>query len=148
LFLIHISRLAIFQRARELGEDVSSSCHVGHDGAYPTTPGLCTDHRFSLIPRPECQAAGGRHRQAGGLAAGGRAAGATIDVVYATIDVVYVVDCGRAKMKMFDPARNFATLRPEWISRANARQRMGRAGRLLGFCIFVFVYLCIFVFSG
>jgi ATP-dependent RNA helicase DHX36 len=46
-------------------------------------------------------------------------------------DVVYVVDCGRAKMKMFDPVRNFATLRPEWISRANARQRMGRAGRLL-----------------
>ena len=45
-------------------------------------------------------------------------------------DVVYVVDCGRAKMKMFDPAKNFATLQPEWISRANAKQRMGRAGRL------------------
>ena len=75
-----------------------------------------------------------------GRGTGSRAAGATIDVVYATIDVVYVVDCGRAKMKMFDPARNFATLRPEWISRANARQRMGRAGRSLNLRIFVFLY--------
>jgi hypothetical protein len=31
-------------------------------------------------------------------------------------DIVYVVDCGRAKIKMFDPQRNFATLKPEWIS--------------------------------
>jgi hypothetical protein len=31
-------------------------------------------------------------------------------------DIVYVIDCGRAKIKMFDPKRNFATLRPEWIS--------------------------------
>ena len=45
-------------------------------------------------------------------------------------DIVYVIDSGRAKMKMFDPIRNFATLQPEWISRANARQRLGRAGRL------------------
>ena len=45
-------------------------------------------------------------------------------------DIVYVVDSGRAKMKMFDPARNFATLQPEWISKANAKQRAGRAGRI------------------
>ena len=44
-------------------------------------------------------------------------------------DIVYVVDSGRAKMKMFDPVRNFATLQPEWISKANAKQRAGRAGR-------------------
>ena len=31
-------------------------------------------------------------------------------------DIVYVIDCGRAKIKMFDPQRNFATLKPEWIS--------------------------------
>jgi hypothetical protein len=31
-------------------------------------------------------------------------------------DIVYVIDCGRAKIKMFDPKRNFATLKPEWIS--------------------------------
>jgi len=45
-------------------------------------------------------------------------------------DIVYVVDSGRAKIKMFDPKKNFATLQPEWISQANAKQRMGRAGRL------------------
>jgi len=45
-------------------------------------------------------------------------------------DIVYVVDCGRAKIKMFDPKKNFATLQPEWISQANSKQRMGRAGRL------------------
>ena len=45
-------------------------------------------------------------------------------------DIVYVIDSGKAKIKMFDPDKNFATLRPEWISRANAKQRAGRAGRL------------------
>jgi len=45
-------------------------------------------------------------------------------------DIVYVVDSGRAKIKMFDPKKNFATLQPEWISQANAKQRMGRAGRM------------------
>ena len=45
-------------------------------------------------------------------------------------DIVYVVDSGKAKIKMFDPQKNFATLQPEWISQANAKQRMGRAGRL------------------
>ena len=30
-------------------------------------------------------------------------------------DIVFVIDCGRAKMKMFDPDKNFATLRAEWI---------------------------------
>jgi len=45
-------------------------------------------------------------------------------------DIVFVIDCGRAKMKMFDPTKNFATLKPEWISKANSTQRKGRAGRL------------------
>ena len=44
-------------------------------------------------------------------------------------DVVYVVDGGKIKMKNFDPANNIATLKPEWVSRANAKQRRGRAGR-------------------
>ena len=45
-------------------------------------------------------------------------------------DIVYVVDCGKAKMKSFDSERNVASLQVEWISQANAKQRMGRAGRL------------------
>lgn len=45
-------------------------------------------------------------------------------------DVVYVVDCGKTKMKNFDIEKNISTLQPEWVSLANARQRRGRAGRV------------------
>jgi len=45
-------------------------------------------------------------------------------------DIVYVIDSGRAKIKMFDVHRNMATLSPHWISKANCIQRKGRAGRL------------------
>lgn len=46
-------------------------------------------------------------------------------------DVVYVIDCGKIKMKNFDVKNNITTLLPEWVSRANAKQRSGRAGRLV-----------------
>ena len=45
-------------------------------------------------------------------------------------DVVYVVDCGKAKMKSFDVENNSSELKVDWISKANAKQRMGRAGRI------------------
>ncbi|KAL1464523.1 hypothetical protein WDU94_004159 [Cyamophila willieti] len=45
-------------------------------------------------------------------------------------DIVYVVDCGKTKMNNFDVKDNIATLKPEWISLANSRQRRGRAGRV------------------
>ncbi|XP_053390131.1 ATP-dependent DNA/RNA helicase DHX36-like, partial [Mercenaria mercenaria] len=45
-------------------------------------------------------------------------------------DVVYVIDCGRIKVKGFTPENNLATLDAEMVSRANARQRRGRAGRV------------------
>lgn len=45
-------------------------------------------------------------------------------------DVVYVIDSGKSKLKNFDIDNNITTLRPEWVSLANARQRRGRAGRL------------------
>jgi len=45
-------------------------------------------------------------------------------------DVVYVVDSGKIKMKNYDPKLNVATLKPEWVALANARQRRGRAGRV------------------
>lgn len=51
-------------------------------------------------------------------------------------DVVYVVDCGKIKMKNYDIKNNIQTLKPEWVSLANAKQRKGRAGRwvLLNIC--------------
>lgn len=45
-------------------------------------------------------------------------------------DVVYVIDCGKIKMTNFDVESNLSTLKPEWVSLANARQRRGRAGRV------------------
>jgi len=45
-------------------------------------------------------------------------------------DVVYVIDCGKIKIKNFDVDSNISTLQPEWVSLANVRQRRGRAGRV------------------
>lgn len=44
-------------------------------------------------------------------------------------DVVYVIDCGKAKLSKFDVENNMQTLDAEWESEANAKQRKGRAGR-------------------
>jgi HrpA-like RNA helicase len=54
-------------------------------------------------------------------------------------DVVYVVDTGRAKEKNYDPHLNTSTLQSTWVSRASAKQRKGRAGRVRpGFCFHLF----------
>ncbi|XP_019627907.1 PREDICTED: ATP-dependent RNA helicase DHX36-like [Branchiostoma belcheri] len=54
-------------------------------------------------------------------------------------DVVYVVDCGQVKEKNFDITNNLATLQPVWISKASAKQRRGRAGRVQpGVCYHLF----------
>ncbi|KAL3861033.1 hypothetical protein ACJMK2_007124 [Sinanodonta woodiana] len=44
-------------------------------------------------------------------------------------DVVFVIDCGKIKVKDFRPENNLTTLEPQWVSKANAKQRRGRAGR-------------------
>lgn len=44
--------------------------------------------------------------------------------------VRHVVDTGRAFLSGFDPESGFEFLRNGWISKANARQRIGRAGRV------------------
>ena len=45
-------------------------------------------------------------------------------------DVVYVVDSGREKQKSYDAISHSSSLRVQWISKASANQRKGRAGRL------------------
>jgi len=45
-------------------------------------------------------------------------------------DVVYVVNPGKIKLTDYDSERNLATLETRWVSRANAHQRRGRAGRV------------------
>ncbi|XP_037877360.2 ATP-dependent DNA/RNA helicase DHX36 isoform X2 [Bombyx mori] len=44
-------------------------------------------------------------------------------------DIVYVIDCGKIKYSGLSIADNISTLKTEWISQANLRQRRGRAGR-------------------
>lgn len=51
-------------------------------------------------------------------------------------DCVFVVDCGKMKENIFDTKKNMSSLEVQWISKANARQRRGRAGRVMpGLCI-------------
>ncbi|CAI9097589.1 OLC1v1034058C1 [Oldenlandia corymbosa var. corymbosa] len=45
-------------------------------------------------------------------------------------DVVYVIDCGKAKENSYDALNKLASLLPSWISKASAHQRRGRAGRV------------------
>ncbi|KAL8162058.1 hypothetical protein V2J09_013547 [Rumex salicifolius] len=45
-------------------------------------------------------------------------------------DVVFVVDCGKAKETTYDALNNTPCLLPSWISKASSRQRRGRAGRV------------------
>ena len=44
-------------------------------------------------------------------------------------DIVYVVDSGLAKESSYDPHMGVSTLQTQWISKASANQRKGRAGR-------------------
>ncbi|XP_054809447.1 DExH-box ATP-dependent RNA helicase DExH5, mitochondrial isoform X2 [Prosopis cineraria] len=45
-------------------------------------------------------------------------------------DVVFVIDCGKAKETSYDALNNTPCLLPTWISRVSAQQRRGRAGRV------------------
>ncbi|XP_031381610.1 DExH-box ATP-dependent RNA helicase DExH3 isoform X1 [Punica granatum] len=45
-------------------------------------------------------------------------------------DIVFVVDCGKAKETTYDALNNTPCLLPSWVSKASARQRKGRAGRV------------------
>ncbi|KAK3254708.1 hypothetical protein CYMTET_36081, partial [Cymbomonas tetramitiformis] len=54
-------------------------------------------------------------------------------------DVVFVVDGCRVKENRYDPATRMASLDTVWISRASARQRRGRAGRVKpGYCFHLY----------
>ncbi|BFZ23379.1 hypothetical protein BsWGS_26418 [Bradybaena similaris] len=54
-------------------------------------------------------------------------------------DVVYVVDSGKIKIKNFQPEMNLTCLEAQWVAKANAKQRKGRAGRVqAGHCFHLF----------
>ncbi|KAL8564469.1 hypothetical protein ACOMHN_017611 [Nucella lapillus] len=57
-------------------------------------------------------------------------------------DVVFVVDCGKIKVKDYDPTTNLTCLESQWVSRANSKQRRGRAGRVQeGYCYHLYTGL-------
>jgi ATP-dependent RNA helicase DHX57 len=45
-------------------------------------------------------------------------------------DVVYVIDAGKCKENGYDPSTRMQLLLERWVSRASAKQRRGRAGRV------------------
>ncbi|GKV32188.1 hypothetical protein SLEP1_g40810 [Rubroshorea leprosula] len=45
-------------------------------------------------------------------------------------DVVYVIDCGKHKENRYNPQKKLSSMVEDWISKANAKQRRGRAGRV------------------
>ncbi|KAG5890166.1 hypothetical protein JTB14_005186 [Gonioctena quinquepunctata] len=54
-------------------------------------------------------------------------------------DCVFVIDSGKMKEKRFDPNRNMESLETVWVTRANALQRKGRAGRVMsGVCVHLY----------
>ncbi|XP_044262840.1 3'-5' RNA helicase YTHDC2-like [Tribolium madens] len=54
-------------------------------------------------------------------------------------DVVYVVDCGKAKVQTYDSCSGLSSLQTQWISKACVKQRAGRAGRTQsGVCFHLF----------
>ncbi|KAI8824273.1 P-loop containing nucleoside triphosphate hydrolase protein [Fimicolochytrium jonesii] len=54
-------------------------------------------------------------------------------------DVVCVIDTGKMKETRYDPAKGMASLEECWVSKANAMQRRGRAGRVTeGLCVHLF----------
>jgi len=54
-------------------------------------------------------------------------------------DVVFIIDAGRVKELLYDSVKGIAMLKETWISKASAKQRMGRAGRVMpGTCWHLF----------
>ncbi|XP_071694088.1 DExH-box ATP-dependent RNA helicase DExH5, mitochondrial-like isoform X2 [Rutidosis leptorrhynchoides] len=45
-------------------------------------------------------------------------------------DLVFVIDCGKAKEASYDALNNTPCLLPSWISKVSVKQRRGRAGRV------------------
>lgn len=58
-------------------------------------------------------------------------------------DVIYVIDSGKMKEKRYDATKSMESLEDSWVSRANALQRKGRAGRVAsGVCFHLFTSHC------
>ncbi|VDK64821.1 unnamed protein product, partial [Onchocerca ochengi] len=54
-------------------------------------------------------------------------------------DVVFVIDCGKVKEKIYDHSTRISQLKMTWIAKSNAEQRAGRAGRCRnGYCFRLF----------
>ncbi|XP_078172951.1 RNA helicase family protein isoform X1 [Carex rostrata] len=54
-------------------------------------------------------------------------------------DVVYVLETGKHKENRYNPQKKMSSIVEDWISRANAKQRRGRAGRVkpgICFCLY------------
>ena len=85
---------------------------------YPLHSGLSAEDQRGVFSRPQ------KKKRKVVVATNIAETSITID------DVVFVIDAARVKENRYDSDRGMATLEEVWVSRASARQRRGRAGRV------------------
>ncbi|KAJ1457686.1 P-loop containing nucleoside triphosphate hydrolase protein [Pelagophyceae sp. CCMP2097] len=99
-------------------EKLKSSRGLKNAVVYALHSGLATDEQTQVFDRPP---------------KGTRKVVVSTNIAETSItidDVVYVIDCAKVKESRYDADRGMATLEEVFVSRAAARQRRGRAGRV------------------
>ncbi|WOL09953.1 DExH-box ATP-dependent RNA helicase DExH1 isoform X1 [Canna indica] len=105
----------------KLLEKIKGNTYLGNSSKFLVIPlhgSMPTVNQREIFDRPPC------NTRKIVLATNIAESSITID------DVVYVVDCGKAKETSYDALNKLACLLPSWISKASAHQRRGRAGRV------------------
>ena len=119
--LVFVSGLGEIKSAMEeisKRESLSNSAVI-----YPLHSSLSNDEQTAIFQRPP----EGKRKIV--LSSNIAETSITID------DVVFVIDTGRVKENRYDDLNKMPTLEECWVSKASARQRRGRAGRVKpGFC--------------
>jgi len=100
------------------------------------------DHKVLVLPLHGSLATADQHRVFAPALPGQRKVVLATNIAESSItidDAVYVVDSGKVKERRFAHGSGVSSLRTQWCSRASARQRLGRAGRVLpGLCVRLF----------
>jgi ATP-dependent RNA helicase DHX57 len=115
----------------------------------PLHGGLSPDEQRRVFERPAAQGGtGGLGAVCGGSCVSASGRSGVIKVVLATNvaetsitidDVGFVIDSGRVKEERYEVARRMASLQDVLVSKAAAKQRRGRAGRVQhGLCVHLF----------
>ncbi|CAM6128719.1 unnamed protein product [Calypogeia fissa] len=126
VFLPGVAEIRRLQKQLNQSSQISGS-HSGNIWVLALHGSLSSDEQRKVFSRPS---PGSRKIV---LATNIAETSVTID------DVVYVIDTGRHKEMRYDHSRGISCLEETWVSKASAKQRRGRAGRVQsGYCIRLF----------